>query len=92
MNPSFYYVVTWREATAIHRQLIEIGASYRIQPQEDGSLAFVFPDMPVRLYGQIREIFGEDGRENDANGRRFRLVSDWEAKWIRVENVVSVTK
>jgi hypothetical protein len=31
-------------------------------------------------------------KEIDADKRRFRLVSDWESVWIRVEDVVSVTK
>lgn len=31
-------------------------------------------------------------KEIDANKRRFRLISDWDSVWIRVEDVVSVTK
>jgi hypothetical protein len=31
-------------------------------------------------------------KEIDADKRRFRLVSDWDSVWIRVEDVVSVTK
>jgi YolD-like protein len=30
-------------------------------------------------------------KEIDANNRRFRLVSDWNSTWIRIEDVVSVT-
>ncbi len=31
-------------------------------------------------------------KEIDANKRRFKLVNDWDSVWIRVEDVVSVTK
>ncbi|EMT54696.1 hypothetical protein I532_03790 [Brevibacillus borstelensis AK1] len=31
-------------------------------------------------------------KEIDAVRKRFKLVSDWDAKWIRIEDVVSVTK
>ena len=34
-------------------------------------------------WGVIKEI--------DADKRRFRLVSNWDSVWIRVEDVVSVT-
>jgi hypothetical protein len=31
-------------------------------------------------------------KEIDANRRMFKLVNDWDSVWIRVEDVVSVTK
>ncbi|ATF13639.1 hypothetical protein A616_17125 [Brevibacillus brevis X23] len=31
-------------------------------------------------------------KEIDANKRRFKLISDWSSEWIKIENLISVTK
>lgn len=53
---------------------------------------------------QVRKIFGGNGipienfgewgvvREIDAVSKRFKLVCDWDAQWINVEDLVAVTK
>ena len=58
---SFYYTVTWREAAAIRRELDARFIPYDVRTLPDGSLAFVFPDLPPRLYARVREIFGGNG-------------------------------
>jgi hypothetical protein len=63
VNPSFYYVVPWREATDIRRELDRNGPiPYAVTSLPTGKIAFVFPDLPVRVYGRVREIFGRDGK------------------------------
>jgi hypothetical protein len=62
VKPSFYYAVTWREATAIRRQLDAMNVPYVVTSLPTGEIAFVFPDLPVRLYAQVRRIFSGDGR------------------------------
>ncbi|GAB1533276.1 MULTISPECIES: hypothetical protein [Brevibacillus] len=57
-DPSFYFTVAWREAYAIQRQVIELGAPYVLVSLPNGEVTFLFPDLPPRLYAQIRKIFG----------------------------------
>lgn len=61
VNPSFYYSVTWREAAAIRRELDERYIPYSVRTLTDGRIAFVFPDLPPRLYVHARKIFGGNG-------------------------------
>lgn len=61
MFPSFYYTVMWKEAVDLQRKIKDIGVPYKIDAH-DGKVAFLFPDLPVRTYGQIRGIFGTDGK------------------------------
>jgi len=61
MFPSFYFTVTWEEAANIRRQLNDIGVPYLLDAYH-GKVAFLFPDISVRIYGRVREIFGTDGQ------------------------------
>lgn len=61
MFPTFYFTVTWAEAVNIRRQLNNIDVPHMIDAY-NGKVAFLFPDMSVRLYGRVREIFGTDGQ------------------------------
>jgi hypothetical protein len=57
-----YFSVTWREAAAIRRQLDRIGPiPYVVTSLPTGEVTFVFPDLPVRLYAQLRRILTETG-------------------------------
>ncbi|MED4779424.1 hypothetical protein [Brevibacillus choshinensis] len=59
---SFYYSVTWREADTIRHELDERYIPYVMKALPDGRIAFMFPDLPARLYVRGRDIFGSDGR------------------------------
>lgn len=61
MFPSFFFTVSWNEAADLRYLLIDIGVPYRIDAHQ-GEVAFLFPDVPVRTYGQIRKIFGKDAQ------------------------------
>ncbi|MED4779420.1 YolD-like family protein [Brevibacillus choshinensis] len=41
--------------------------------------------------GTFEEAWGVV-REIDATRKRFKLVNDWDSRWINVEDIVSVTK
>lgn len=62
MFPSFFYAVPWRDAATVLTRLKQIGVPYRVDQKEDGIVVFLFPDVPVRLYGLIRKLFGSDGK------------------------------
>jgi hypothetical protein len=62
VKPSFYYVVSWCEAATTRRRLDEVRVPYAVTSLPTGEIAFVFPDLPVRLYGRVREIFGGNGK------------------------------
>lgn len=66
---SFYYPVTWRETTAIRRELDGRYIPYDVHALPDGRIAFVFPDLPPRLYVRVRGIFGGNGIPLDKFGR-----------------------
>lgn len=59
--PSFFFTATWAEAANIRRQLNDIGVPYVIDTY-DSEVAFLFPDIPTRAYGQIRKMFGKDAQ------------------------------
>ncbi|MGG4453234.1 hypothetical protein [Brevibacillus porteri] len=67
-DPSFYFTVPWRDAHAIQRQLIEIGAPYVIGSLPTREITVLFPDLPPRLYAQVRKIFGGNGIPIDKFG------------------------
>jgi len=58
---SFYYIVTWREATDARRKLARLGTGYFVTSLPGGEVAFIFPDLPVRTYAEVRKIFGGNG-------------------------------
>lgn len=58
---SFYYIVTWREATEARRRLAGLDTGYSVTTLPGGEVAFMFPDLPVRTYAEVRKIFGSNG-------------------------------
>jgi len=63
MNKSFYYLVTWDEASYLRQTLEELGIEHAVESSNeaitihDGRLAIVFPVLPVRAYSAVRELF-----------------------------------
>ena len=60
MKPSFFYVVDQRDAARLEAALSMLGVPFSTQPS-GGQVVFVFPDLPVRQYGAVRELFGGNG-------------------------------
>lgn len=71
MEKSFYYPVPWQEVSYLRDTLAALEIPFLIE-QDDrlelnpGEVAFVFPDMHVRVYRHVRELFGGDGRRYPA--------------------------
>jgi hypothetical protein len=67
LDKSFYYPVPWGEVSYLRDALTAMDIPFVIE-QDDllelspGEVAFVFPDMHVRVYRHVRELFGGDGR------------------------------
>jgi len=66
MDKSFYYLVTWDEASYLRQTLDELGIEHAVESSSkaisipDGRLAIVFPDLSVRTYSTVRELFEGD--------------------------------
>ncbi|MFF0831303.1 hypothetical protein ACFYU8_31260 [Brevibacillus sp. NPDC003359] len=67
-DPSFYFTVPWRDASAVQLQLIESSVPYVLDSHPNGEVTFLFPDLPPRLYAQVRKIFGGNGIPIDKFG------------------------
>ncbi|CAI8876959.1 DUF2007 domain-containing protein [Brevibacillus sp. IT-7CA2] len=66
MERSFYYVISWTEANALVRTLSERFIPFALVQSKQlkippNHIAIVFPDLPVRIYALVRELFGGDG-------------------------------
>ncbi|QDS35862.1 hypothetical protein [Brevibacillus brevis] len=66
MERSFYYVVTWTEANALVRELSDRFIPFALVQSKKlnippNQIAIVFPDLNVRVYAVVRELFGGDG-------------------------------
>lgn len=66
MERSFYYVVTWSEANALVRVLSERFIPFALVQSKQlkippNHIAIVFPNLDVRVYAVVRELFGGDG-------------------------------
>jgi len=67
MEKSFYYVVTWDDASMLTKTLAALDIQYEVEqpggilPLKDGELAIVFPDLQVRQFNDVRELFGGVG-------------------------------
>ncbi|MGQ7279988.1 hypothetical protein ACT91Q_18750 [Brevibacillus thermoruber] len=67
MEKSFYYPVPWAEISYLREALSAMDIPFVIEQGDQlqlsaGEVAFVFPDMPVRLYRHVFELFGKAGR------------------------------
>lgn len=67
MEKSFYYSVPWSEVGYLKDALSAIEVPFIIEQPSDklhlapGEVAFVFPDLHVRVYNHVRELFGGHG-------------------------------
>ncbi|NOU54950.1 hypothetical protein HN020_09335 [Brevibacillus borstelensis] len=68
MEKSFYYSVDWSEASYLKDALQAMEIPFAIEQPTDklrlnlGEVAFVFPDLHVRDYAAVRELFGCHGK------------------------------
>jgi hypothetical protein len=67
MEKSFYYPVPWAEFSYLREALAAMDIPFLIEQGDHlqlsaGEVAVVFPDMHVRVYRHVRELFGGDGR------------------------------
>jgi hypothetical protein len=66
-NKSFYYLSSWDDAAVYSRVLEAMGIPHAVEapggplPIQEGQLAIVFPDLNVRQYNSVRELFGGNG-------------------------------
>jgi len=67
MEKSFYYVVSWDDASTLTKTLAALAIPYEVEQPgnvlqiEEGQLAIVFPDLPVRQFNDVRDLFGGVG-------------------------------
>ncbi|GED71208.1 hypothetical protein BRE01_49100 [Brevibacillus reuszeri] len=67
MEKSFYYSVNWGEISYLKDALDAIEVPYLIEQPSDrlqlspGEVAIVFPDLNVRVYNHVRELFNGHG-------------------------------
>jgi len=68
VEKSFYYAVPWSEVSYLKDALPAMGIPFVFEQNsehlqlEAGLVAFVFPDLHVRVYSSVRELFGSYGR------------------------------
>ncbi|WP_301171059.1 hypothetical protein [Brevibacillus nitrificans] len=68
MEKSFYYSVAWSEIGYLKVALEMMEIPFLIEQPTDrlqlspGEVAFVFPDLNVRVYQGVRELFGSHGK------------------------------
>ena len=68
MEKSFYYAVPWSEVGYIKDALAAMEIPFGIEQPSDrlqlrnGEVAFVFPDLHVRVYRHVHESFGRQGK------------------------------
>ncbi|WP_411502943.1 hypothetical protein [Brevibacillus centrosporus] len=67
MEKSFYYAVPWDEVSYLKEALTSMEIPFAIEqgdrlPLNPGEVAFVFPDLHIRIYQGVRELFGEHGQ------------------------------
>ena len=67
MYKSFYYSVPWSEVSYLKEALTTMAIPFLIEQSSDrlllspGEVAFVFPDLHVRVYRHVLELFGGHG-------------------------------
>ncbi|MED1950468.1 hypothetical protein [Brevibacillus centrosporus] len=67
MEKSFYYSVPWADVGYLKETLQNLEIPFVIEQPSDklqltaGDVAFVFPDLHVRVYNHVRELFEGHG-------------------------------
>ncbi|GED32402.1 hypothetical protein P9G84_13815 [Brevibacillus centrosporus] len=68
MEKTFYYSVSWPDISYLKIALEIMEVPFLIEQPSDrlqlppGEVAFVFPDLNVRVYQGVRELFGSHGQ------------------------------
>ncbi|MEJ8547158.1 hypothetical protein [Brevibacillus borstelensis] len=68
MEKSFFFPVPWGDVTFLKETLIAMELPFSIEQPSDrlqlapGEVALVFPDLHVRDYNAVRELFGGHGK------------------------------
>jgi hypothetical protein len=68
MEKSFYYPVPWGEVSYLREALAAMDIPFVIEQPSDrlqlspGEVAFVFPNLPIRQFRHVYELFGQAGR------------------------------
>ncbi|CAM5794726.1 hypothetical protein [Brevibacillus borstelensis] len=68
MQKSFYFPVPWGDVSYLKEALIIMELPFWIEQPSNrlqlapGEVALVFPDLHVRDYNAVRELFGEHGK------------------------------
>lgn len=67
MEKSFYYTVGWHDARLVTKKLYALGVPFSVEQASDlqfysGTMMIVFPNMHVRQYNQVRNVFDCDGK------------------------------
>lgn len=60
MDKSFYFEVEWNEANEKKKELISLGIPFTVE-QKSTSVIFAIPDLPVRQYSKVIQLFGSTG-------------------------------
>lgn len=60
MEISFIFESSWRNAYMIKRELESLSILFQIQDNQNGMIAFLFPELLHREYNQLRRIFQKD--------------------------------
>ncbi|QRG65273.1 hypothetical protein [Brevibacillus choshinensis] len=67
MEKSFYYSIPWSEVSYLKEAMTSMQIPFVIEqpsnklPLEEGEVAIVFPNMHVRVYNHVRELFNSHG-------------------------------
>jgi len=65
MTKSFYHVIDWTEARIVIDQIMRIDVLFSLEQPvwlQGGQIVVVFPDLPVRQYGAVLQVFGNHGQ------------------------------
>lgn len=61
MSKSFYYLIPWSRQKAIKHELVKLMVPFTFETT-GGECVVVFPDLPVRQYAKVRQLFSGDGK------------------------------
>ncbi|MGO0058620.1 hypothetical protein ACTID9_00895 [Brevibacillus fluminis] len=58
---SFYVLIEWKQSSSQRAALDAMEIPYIVEII-NGQVSLVFPDLPVRQFARLQELFGEPGR------------------------------
>jgi len=60
VKPSFYFVVPFETTDFYRGKLTQWDVSFMLERDEEGNTLFLLPELHVRVYSQVRSLFGRD--------------------------------